>query len=216
MNNKVIYCFWTGSNEMSENRKNAYKNLLTTVNCPVILVTPDNLHQFILAEHPLHEAYDYLSETHKSDVLRTYFMNFHGGGYADIKFQSGDWNQAFDDLFSSDNIICGYPEVCGGVSYRPLIDSWQLLIGNCAYICKPNTKFTNEWYAEMNKVLDIKLDELKKYPSKHPRDCKDSSKEGYPIEWSEILGKIFHPVLHSAFLDKTLRTLPVPHFDNYQ
>lgn len=215
MDDKVIYCFWTGSNEMSENRKRAYENLLKTVNCKVILVTQNNLKQYILPEHQLHEAYTYLSETHKSDVLRTYFMNFYGGGYTDIKLQSGDWNKAFDELYASDNIICGYPEICGGIAYNPYKHLWPKYIGNGAYICKRNTKFTNEWYEEMNKVLDSKLEELRKHPSTHPRDCKESSLYGYPIEWNEILGRVFHKVLYS-YLDKTIRILPTPYFDNYR
>ena len=57
---------------------------------PVLLVTPDDLAAYVLPEHPLHEAYEGLSFVHRSDYLRCYFLNFHGGGYADIKpFHTG-------------------------------------------------------------------------------------------------------------------------------
>ena len=87
MDNKEnnIYIFWTGDNEMSENRKKSIENLKNTCECNIILVTPLNLKSYILSSQPLHEAYQYLSYTHKSDYLRTYFMHFIGGGYSDIK-----------------------------------------------------------------------------------------------------------------------------------
>jgi len=69
--------------------------------CKVCCVYKDDLSKYIL-EHPLHEAYEYLSETHKADYLRTYFMHFYGGGYSDIKRSSGSWLKAFDDLENSD------------------------------------------------------------------------------------------------------------------
>jgi hypothetical protein len=82
-----IYCFWTGDNEMSQNRLDGLHNLQTVSECEVILVTPQNLNQYILPDAPLHPGYKYLSETHKADYLRTYFMHFYGGGYSDIKKQ---------------------------------------------------------------------------------------------------------------------------------
>ena len=53
------------------------------------------LDKYILQEHPLHQSFNYLSETHKADYLRTYFMRFHGGGYSDIKKTSGSWIDSF-------------------------------------------------------------------------------------------------------------------------
>ena len=53
--------------------------------CNVKVLFKDDITAHILPEHPLHPAYEYLSETHKADYMRTYCMNFYGGGYADIK-----------------------------------------------------------------------------------------------------------------------------------
>lgn len=38
-----------------------------------------------------------MSNVHKSDYLRSYFMNFYGGGYADVKIYSQDnnWRACF-------------------------------------------------------------------------------------------------------------------------
>lgn len=208
----VIYCFWTGNNEMSTNRKICLEQLKKTSDCEVILVTTENLQQYILPENPLHPAYEFLSETHKADYLRTYFMNFHGGGYSDIKKTTGSWKKAFVDLNNDSNYwICGYPEIFGGVAYAG--GNWKELIGNCAYISKPNTPLTNEWYNEMIALLEQKLPELKLNPSKDPQDCKEKS--NYPIEWNEMLGRIFHKVA-TKYKSHLLRTLPICIFSDYR
>ena len=209
-----VYVFWTGDNEMNEIRKAALDNLIKTIDCDVVLITKNNLDQYILKEHPLHESYQYLSETHKADYLRTYFMNFHGGGYADIKHQSNSWANAYKTFNESDKWICGYREVIGGVAYQPYENIWYLLLGVCAFICKPQTEFTKEWYNEMILFLDSKLEDLKKYPAQSIRDCKEFSTNNYQIEWNEMLGRIFHRVLFK-YLDKSMNILPMPIFSNY-
>jgi hypothetical protein len=66
----------------------------------------------------------------------------------------------------------------------------------------------------MVEVLDSKLDELKKHPATNPQATPDTS-PGYPIEWAEILGRIYHN-LACDYLDKFLFTLPVPIPTNYR
>ena len=209
----IIYCFWTGDNEMSSHRRDRLNQLIHTTECKVILVTKQNLHEYILPDTPLHPAYDYLSETHKADYLRTYFMHFHGGGYCDIKDTMGSWRKAFEELRQSTHWICGYPEIQGGVAYPPNCDKWQDLIGNCAYICKPKSPLTTEWYNEMIALLDAKLPNLKLHPSRHPTDCAEQS--SYPIEWNEMLGRIFHKVSYK-YKEYILNSLPMVSFHNYK
>ena len=210
----TIYALWTGTNEMSESRKNSLANLKEVSECNVILVTPSNLSDYIKPEHPLHEAYQYLSETHKADYLRTYLMNFYGGGYSDIKKTTGSWKKSYDELLNSDKWICGYPEIDGGVGYEPLKDEWRELIGNGAYICKPNTPLTNEWYDEMLRLLDSKLEQLKLHPASFPQDSSEKG-TGYPIGWTEMLGKIFHKVVYK-YRGHVMNTLPISVFTNYR
>jgi len=210
-----IYCFWTGTNLLTENRIRCLDNLKNVTNYNIILVTPLNLNDYILEEHPLHEAYDYLSETHKADYLRTYFMHFHGGGYTDIKETRGSWIKSFNDLKNDNNKwICGYKESNNGVN-APLSDKWSELIGNGAYICKPKTPLTTEWYNEMIKLLDTKIEKLKIFPAKFPQDCDNNSGNCYPIGWSEMLGKIFHKVCYK-YKEYLLNTLPTPIFHSYR
>ena len=64
--NEKLYCFWTGNNEMTENRKRNIETLQWS-GLDVQLVTPDNLNDYLLNDAPLHEGYQYLSDTHKSD-----------------------------------------------------------------------------------------------------------------------------------------------------
>ena len=140
----IIYCFWTGTNPMSKQRRLCLEQLKKVTFCDVVLVTPDSLGKYLLDEHPLHPSFFYLSQTHKADYLRTYFMRFHGGGYTDIKQTTGSWLRSFQQINNSDKWIIGYKEIRGGVWYPPLSNKWCELLGNCAYICKPNTPFVVE------------------------------------------------------------------------
>ncbi len=153
-----IYCFWTGTNRMTLQRYECLKQLVKVSQCNVILVTPKSLDKYILDEHPLHPSFYYLSETHKADYLRTYFMRFHGGGYSDIKKTTGSWIESFKKLEESDKWIIGYRELNGG-AIPSLADKWMDLLGNGAYICKANTPFVIEWYNEMIKLMDNKYEE---------------------------------------------------------
>ena len=51
---KVIYCFWTGDNPLTENRKNGLNSLVEKSKIKVVLITPDNLGNYILPDFPLH------------------------------------------------------------------------------------------------------------------------------------------------------------------
>lgn len=81
----------------------------------VILITYDNMNQFILKEHPIHPLFKNLSFVHQSDYFRSYLMCFHGGGYMDIKRMGGDvnsWLRCYE-LFdkNKDLMICGTKEI---------------------------------------------------------------------------------------------------------
>lgn len=213
--NRNIFLFWTGDNKMSEDRKKCLNSIKDNTECNVILITNKNLQNYILKENPLHPAYKYLSFTHKADYLRTYFMNFYGGGYSDIKYTDKSWKKSFEKLNNNDKTwAIGYPEIKGGVAYGPLSEEWNSLIGNGAYIFKSNTKYTNEWYNEMIKLLDEKYEDLKKNPANNPQDAKENN-TGYPIEWNEMLGRIFHKVNYK-YKEKVIRCLPAPNFTNYR
>ena len=194
---KVIYCFWTGENEMSGNRKKGYESLVKNSGIEVKLITPKNLGEYLLPEHPLHPAYDNLSLVHKSDYLRCYFMHFHGGGYSDIKTNYNNWEKAFDSLQSNPNKwLLGYTELTpfGMGKDQGNIDQdlqyyYKSCVGTGGFICRSNTRFTAEWFVELNKRMDAFSAELEKFPG----DVKGRN-AGYPIGLLVILSQIFAPL----------------------
>lgn len=191
-----IFCFWTGTNPMSHNRLGCLYNLRTQTDSNIILVTVDNLASFIKPEDPLHEAYHYLSETHKCDYLRVYFMHHYGGGYTDIKSPRRSWAEAFQQMRDDPlKIINGYHEKGEyAIAYRPAADKWEMLCGNGSYILRPRTALTYAWYRAMLDKMDEKLAELREHPATRVEDAKEWG-GGYPLEWNEMLGRIFHRVL---------------------
>ncbi|MDR0305743.1 MAG: glycosyltransferase [Chitinispirillales bacterium] len=201
----VIYCFWTGDNEMSAHRKSGLESMKANTGVKVELITPQKLGMYLKSDYPLHDAYHYLSLVHKSDYLRCYFMHHYGGGYSDIKYHCYSWEPLFDLINNSEKWITGYREVgkkgvaiAPGVLGKDLKHYWNILIGNCAYICKPHTPFTYDWYMELHQRLDVYYSDLKKYPGNVMGD-----NPGYPIPWTNILGNIFHP-LCLKYSDKIL------------
>lgn len=221
--NRVIYIFWTGDNEITPNRMKGIKSLEKVSGIKVQLITPKNLPNYIKKEDPLPEAYQYLSLIHKSDYLRSYFMHHYGGGYADIKTYYHSWVDAFDKLDASkDAFVLGYPEVGfwgaanedmeKGNLERDLYWNWRYLVGNGAFICRPHTKFTEEWHNEVKRRLLSMTDMLREHPA-----IDFFGKEGnYPIVWEWLQGSVFHPLClkyHKYILkDKAL----MPSFVNYR
>jgi hypothetical protein len=216
MENNIIYTFWTDSNPLTYNRFQCLNQLAQISECAVVLITQDTLSNYILESAPLHPAYEYLSATHRADYLRTYFMNFYGGGYSDIKKTTGSWKSSFDTISrEEDKYIIGYQEIDGGQAFGDA-DSYKVLVGNCAYICKPHTPLTEEWYNTMIELLDEKLPILRLHPAQSPLDCAEISGGKYPIEWNEMLGRIFHRLCYTKYKDNLIRTLPISVFNNYR
>jgi hypothetical protein len=154
-------------------------------------------------------------------------MHHHGGGYMDVKGIDRSYEKYFDELIDNDNIwAVGYTEIgpqavaeLPGAFGIELRNNWKKLIGNCAYIFRPNTPLTQEWYESLHNILDQKLPELKKYPAKFPQDTYGASFNGrasqYPIRWTEILGDIFHPLCYK-YRTHISHKLPPVIFENYR
>lgn len=212
-----VYCFWTDNNMMSDNRKLCLDSIYKNIGVNVILITPKNLNKYILESHPLHPGYKYLSSVHKSDYLRTYFMHHYGGGYTDIKMTNTNWTPYFNKLYNTLFLCLGYPEVKGGSSTNI---NHKYLIGNCAYIFKPNTVITNAWYSNMIKTMDNKYLELKQYPANNPRDylgsiLTNNTISKYPLRWAELLCDNMHPVIYK-YKKYVLYDLPLINTLNYK
>jgi len=204
---KRVFSFWFGG-DMSEDRELAYatiKDEFETHGIQHILITQDNLYDY--AKEPIHESFAHLSATHKSDYLRCYFMHFIGGGYTDIKPISGDWHDAFHSITEKEYFVSGYREpaeyciaqIPDKDLYRTLCANYRDMIGCCHFIFRENTPLTREWFDEVTRILDTKQRELKQYPGRH---CREGFQDGYdpthpyPIQWTEILGNVLHPLIY--------------------
>ena len=213
---QTIFVAWLGDNAMTENRIKNLKSMPITTRCNVTLITQENLHDFIPTDE-LHPAYQYLSFTQRADYLRTYLMHHVGGGYCDIKEQTGSWLPAFEYIETHpDCYVCGYPEfgydqVAGDHNVKL---QWQDLIGNGAFVFNRNTPLTQAWYSSMIKILDLKLEALKLHPATSPQDSEETG-SGYPIQWNEIAGRIFHPLL-CGFKNHVSKILPRPKLWDYR
>ena len=192
-----LYCFWTGKNKMSEDRENAYNTMFKS-DFNVVLITPDNLNNYILDDYPLHPGYKYLSETHKSDYLRCYFLHFYGEGYSDIKITERSWVQAYNTLNADNNLYAvGYPEVEGGSVYKNsphLENSYKILIGNGGFIFKKQTPLSWEYYNKVTNEMNNIFENLKKYPAKDVRTVY-TKEYPYPLVWgvfNEICANIMY------------------------
>lgn len=72
---KRIFVLWLGDEEMNANRKNSIQKLPDGA----VLITKNTINDYIVKDHPIHPAYEYLSTIHKSDYMRCYLMHHHGG-----------------------------------------------------------------------------------------------------------------------------------------
>ena len=182
------------------------------------LVDTENLHEFMVDGCPLHPAYPYLSETHKCDYLRTYFMDHYGGGYSDIKIPNGSWTKAFETLEHNPDIwINGYPEDGpDAIAHQPSSHLWKKLPGNGAYVCRAKTPFVKAWFEKQAATLDRHYEALKAHPSTQP-DCCIEYVPGtkYPLHWNELLGRIFHEEA-AKITDRIRLEIPIPDFNFYR
>jgi hypothetical protein len=219
---RVIFCFWTGDNPMSEIRKNSVALMEGVTECNIKLITKDNLHEWELEDHPIHPAYEHLSAVHRADYLRAYFMCHYGGGYSDVKMATGSWLKAFSLLDRYENIwVVGYPELdedcIAGIPDRELYKKMQniywRMVGNGSYVCRKRSPLVREWLAGVHKVLDEKLQALKAYPAPNPRARSDEDPR-YVLKWTEICGNVFHPLVYK-YIDHVAPILPMPNCSYY-
>lgn len=112
-----------------------------------------------------------------------------------------------------------YKKALAKAMYRFYQLNYNKLIGNCAFIFKPQSELTQEWWDILNTRLDGFLPALKLNPARHLKERRGQEYDGvvsnYPVPWSYILGDIIQPL---SFKYRTVisRTLPPPKFTDYQ
>jgi hypothetical protein len=192
---------------MSSQRIQALWSIYNNTRCPVVYINHQSLRDWEKPESPYHPAFEYLSDTHKSDYIRCYLMHHYGGGWADIKHTSADWRPQFAKLRSSNALALGYQEIADGIPHikGPLGDelraNYRQNIGLCAFIFKRNSVITKEWYDALINKLNERLPELKQHPANHTQDqlntiLSNGTRSRYPLRWAELLGEIFHPLVY--------------------
>lgn len=225
--NDIIFCVWMGANPMSTNRLHALLSIFFNVGCPVAFLDQRTLPDWIKNGASFHPAFQYLSETHKADYVRTYLMHYYGGGYTDIKHTTKNWKSFFQEFHNSDKLCAGYTEIgpngvapVGGDLEEKLKENYKSLIGLCSFIFRSRTPITREWIDKMHHCLDMKHDQLKEHPSSHPQDRQgvtlpNGDISSYPLRWTELLGDIFHPLIYSN-QEAVLHLDIAPSFVNYR
>jgi hypothetical protein len=218
---KRLFCFWTGLNPMPSTRFKALKSMENS-GLNVVFIDSNNIQKWILPDHPLNPAYEYLCAIHRADYLRVYFMHHYGGGYCDIKYINKSWLESYQKLIDSEKMCVGYREVSPlqvarvrSWLYPFILWNWKKLLGNCAYIFKPNSAMTSLWLHRTEELLNKKYQYLKINPAIIPEEYKgklvNGKQSNYPLRWSELLGDIFHP-LCLEFSEYLSYELPTPDY----
>lgn len=195
---RQIFCAWFGP-AMPENRRRSYRAVQTmNPRFETILVTPENISDFIVEGHDIHPCFQYLSPVHKSDYIRCYLMHFHGGVWTDLKPPRASWEPVARHIDTEPDLwAAGYPEVSTsyieeevGALGKHLKRHYRATIGPSAYMFKPNSPFTDDWWRELNHRLDYWKDALMRFPATDPYHIPRE----HPISWAETCGAIIHPL----------------------
>ncbi len=226
----VIWCYWEGPT-MTGNRKLSFSYLVQNIGVPVCLITPENISLFLKDQHPLPRTYFDLSIVHRSDYIRAYLLHHYGGGWHDVKATEVSYSNVWKDFEDTNIWMVGRPEQPNGAARiydaenRYMPDYYQNLIAVPSWVGRPNTPLSQQLLSGIENILNKHADTLKKYPSKHPRDKKITTKSPiikllqvvkftyqgkstkYPLEWT-LFGNVFHPCI-LQYQSHIARSLPV-------
>ncbi|MCT1458252.1 hypothetical protein M3G03_01620 [Aestuariimicrobium sp. p3-SID1156] len=192
-----VFVVWTGTNELTPNRARNLRALRDVIGVPVEFITPKNLRDWVVDDHPLHPAYKNLSLVHQSDYLRAYLLHHYGGGYCDLKRPLASWAPVFEAMRSRPDVwLTSFSErnafdparLSGRLGFDVSMN-YTRLVGCSAMICRSGTAFTREWLSEVERRLDVLEPEL----ALHPGGIRNEA-AGYPVSWTDLLGKVYHPL----------------------
>jgi len=219
---QIIWCYWAGE-PMNENRKRSLALMQNHMEVPICLITEENIHEFVLDSHPLHEVFPYLSSVHQSDYFRIYLMHNYGGGWHDIKPTKVSYKPAWNEFNNPTNYLVGKPEIKGGPAKvydgnnRWMPEYWNDLVATNRWVARANTPFSEELFDAVNRLFDENCESLKKNPAKHAYDKKKKqlfliNKNQYPLPWT-VFGNLFHP-LNYKYRQHISRNLPFDQIEN--
>ena len=121
----------------------------------------------------------------------------HGGGTADIKAPTSPWGPVFERMDNSDAWMAGYrvpvrlmtPNMPDARLENSMRRHSEIRLGQCAYINRPDTPITGEWWRALNQRLDAVEGALAEYPGNARGDNDD-----YPLHLNAILAQLVDPV----------------------
>ncbi|MCI7455848.1 capsular polysaccharide synthesis protein [Actinomyces urogenitalis] len=195
-----VFCAWTGDNPIPPACASALDETRRTFDASgieLVLITPENLSDWVVEEDPIPDEYEYLSLIHKSDYLHAYMMHHHGGGWVGIKQVTGSWEPGFQRMEADpDKWMAGYAEVSGyamavfdGRLAKDLRRHYSSLLGLGATIFRANSPLTDEWLMELKSRVRYYAAGL----HRHPGGVRGVH-EKYPIPYLELYSGIVHPL----------------------
>lgn len=216
-----LWCVWAGHNPMTDNRRRSLDVLRQrNPDLDVVVVTPENLDEFLVEGHPLHPAYEHLSAVHRSDYLRAYLLHHHGGAYADIKSMGHGLAPALDAVSRPGGPwVVGYPEIDAdlvdnlhGPIGQDVRHNHHRIVGIVAMAARPRTPFTAEWLAEVERRLSYHREDLVAHPAEDPY----GGEGDYPVTWIGIGADVFEPLQLKYLSHVEPRTELTPVMQNYR
>lgn len=196
---EVLFAAWMGDNDLTPARRTALESLQeANPDLPLVLVTQDDLDDYIVDGAPLHPAFRDLSAMHRSDYIRAYLMHHHGGAYVDLKIMRQPWSPVFDRLNSTPDVwAAGPPEVnswnaspAKGPLGKEQKRNFPRMAFQAAFAFKPGSSWTSEWLAE----VDRRMDYFQRLLADHPAVDPYGHRGGYPVPWSSLMGQVFSPL----------------------
>lgn len=208
---KVVFVCWFGGYKidmplMKQNRFNCFKNLVSNIEIPIILITHKNYKCFVKNDFPLHKAFQYLTGNHKTDYFKCYLMHHYGGACHDIKSRILSWKNEWekDNWLYDDNIwmygrieknenVIGYPP-----EMKHIKKEFNKLVTMGWIICKNHTQYTSDLLNNVTQILEDNCDKLLKFPGVESAGYRDDNRDmaiSYPLRWLQVMGEIFHPLM---------------------
>lgn len=223
---RIVWCIWSGTNEMSPNRLRGLESIRRfNADSEVILVTPDNLADFVVPSAPLHPIYENLSLVHRSDYLRGYLLHHHGGAYADIKVQRSSIAEAVDELNTNPELWfvgAPKPQVPPRIGGEPRVErdsriQFRRTPSGASYAARAGTPLTASWRAEVERRCDYFLSLVSRYPGETWGLLHGNiTHTQYPIRWNELQAEVLDPICMKYGEHLRLDPKYLPHLDNHR
>ena len=176
-----------------------------------------------------------LSGNHLSDYLRQYISYHYGGAYHDIKLRLKTQSiSKYWDIFKDPNIwVVGMPNLMGGAGDLEIFEyifknegngtdlilskdgKWNednmidsKLICNGGWISRPK----NTLFKKVNHFVERRLNSVFSEIQANPvndfsRCCTQKEVSGYPLDWTALQGKVFHPyqLVYFSHIDRSMQ-----------